>query len=478
MTIDRRTFVRGLAVAGVSLTYAGTVGASDATQFVLTGGDGIRRRVGDAGFDVRASIADDRVVLVTAPTAKRDELEAIQGVQAVSRNYSLTLSEPPSHDESDGDAEEFTPDREPFADLQWDKQVTDTAAANELSTGENATVAVIDTGIDYDHPGLEPNIDGDAGRLFREGEVYDGFDRPVARPVDPLEPNEGVETEEGVHVADDRQYHGSHVAGIAAAPANDVGIVGTAPDADLVSLRVFYWREATPAEADEDDDLEVGEAILATTVFDVLAAIEYAGAIGADAANLSLGSPEPLLPQENASGIRAAEEQVIQWAKRNGTVVVAAAGNAAANLQQGGRFTLPNSTAGALSVSSTAPDDTLAEYSNYGTNDIDVGAPGGGIEGTDDWPVPTSLILSTVPPEWPLESELFPEAGYEYLAGTSMAAPQVAGLVALVRDLEPDANPNQVESVIKAGAETTRGQSDAELGAGRLNAAKTVDRLE
>ncbi|WP_343195723.1 S8 family serine peptidase [Halovivax sp.] len=261
----------------------------------------------------------------------------------------------------------------------------------------------------------------------------------------------------------DEHYHGTHVAGTAAA-TGDVGVIGTAPDAELVSLKVFWFEEID------------GEVVLTTTTADILAAITAAAAIDADAANMSLGTP-PLDPQLNAAGIRVAYERVIQYASREGTAVVASAGNSDANLQQGGYFTVPNSTAGALSVSATGPNDERVFYSNYGTNEIDVGAPGGGYETLEKtleedpaevaWPYPLNLVLSTIP-----------GGEYAWLAGTSMAAPQVAGTVALVRELAPDANARQVEQAVKAGCEGVDGQSDSDTGAGRINAKNACERVD
>ncbi|WP_342809945.1 S8 family peptidase [Natronosalvus hydrolyticus] len=345
--------------------------------------------------------------------------------------------------EEELDTDEFEPPE--FWDIQWDKHVTDVEDAQGTATGEGTRVAVLDTGIDPNHSDLAANVNEELSELFSSGNPIDEDDNPW-----------------------DMDGHGTHVAGTAAA-TGDVGVIGTAPDAELVSLKVFWFEDP---EGHEDED----EPFLTTTTADILAAIDAAAAIGADAANMSLGTP-PLPPEFNQTGMRVAYERVIQHASRQGTVVVASAGNSEANLQQGGFFTVPNSTAGALSVSATAPNDKLTFYSNYGTNEIDVGAPGGGYETLEktletdptevEWPFPLNLVLSTVP-----------DNGYAWFAGTSMAAPQVSGLVALVRELEPDSNANQVEQSIKHGAEMSKGQSNPELGAGRINAKNTVERLE
>ncbi|HET7325623.1 MAG TPA: S8 family serine peptidase, partial [Halococcus sp.] len=98
------------------------------------------------------------------------------------------------------------------------------------------------------------------------------------------------------------------------------------------------------------------------------------------------------------------------------------------------------------------------------------GAPGGGYETVEktlsdetEWPYPTNLVLSTVP------------SGYAYYLGTSMAAPQVTGLVGLLKEVAPTATPVQVKQTIKQSADLVPGKSDPELGAGRINAKRTVE---
>lgn len=435
----RRSTLKGIAAGAISLQFLGVATADTATQYIVTVANrDVSNRVEGAGFTVHRELADGEVLQVTGPETDRDELEAVRGVQEVAQNAYFGLEGP--------ELEEFdTSDFDPpgFWDWQWDKHVTKVRDAHGTATGDRATVAILDTGIDPDHVDLAANVNEDSSALFSSGNPIDNH------PWD----NHG---------------HGTHVAGTAAA-TGDVGVIGTAPDADLVSLKVFWFEDP---EGHEDED----EPFLTTTTADILAAIDAAAAIGADAANMSLGT-SPLPPEFNQTGMRVAYERVIQHATRQGTVVVASSGNSAANLQQGGFFTVPNSTAGALSVSATAPNDELTFYSNFGTNEIDVGAPGGGYETLEktleedpkevEWPFPLNLVFSTVPGN-----------EYAWFAGTSMAAPQVTGLVALVRELEPDTTAKQVEQAIKHGADLVHGESNPELGAGRINAENTVERLK
>lgn len=466
--VYRRTLIRGIGGGIGALSIAGITTAERGVRYLaVTDDGGTARRIESAGFDVERSLANDTVHSVWGSANAASELEDVSGVQRVTADRRLELERPIQEIAADVD--------EPTAydDLLWDKQTIESLEANEHATGEGASVAVIDTGIDYEHPEVGSNLDADAGRLFREGEIRSGVGE-VAVPesyADALDPaHEGPVpvTTETFHVADEQQGHGTHVAGIATA-SDGRAVIGTAPDADVVSLRVFWWFE------DED-----GDATLATTTADVLNAIDHAAEHGYDAANLSLGTA-PIEPREMRDEavrtMRQGYQRVVQHALNQGTVVVASAGNSETRLRQRGLFSLPNSVPGALSVSATGPNDELAFYSDHGTGEIDVGAPGGGYETLEktlaadtEWPYPTNLVFSST-------SERVEGEPYGWKAGTSMAAPQVAGLVALVRELEPDAGPRQVESAIKHGAEEVTGRSDPELGAGRINALRTVERL-
>lgn len=461
MPTNRRTLLRGIATAGLTASAVTSASAEGGeARYVVTASAGRAASVERAGFDVRHELAGGTVLLATGPAGEGESLAAVGGVQSAARDLRIEFDGPALSDAAE------TRD-EPLYDLQWDKQRTSAAEAHDVATGEETTLAIIDTGVDHDHPDLA-NLDADRSRLFRGGEVRSGTG-DVEVPAERVAGDDGSGTTTvNQPVADDVQGHGSHVGGTAAAARDGLGMMGTAPDASLVGLRVFYYDEI------ENGDGEP-EAVLTTTTGDILLALDHAARMGADAANMSIGTP-PLDPQVRSAGIHVAYERVIQHATRQGTVVVVSAGNAATDLQHGGQFTLPNSTAGAMSVSATGPNDELVFYSNYGTSEVDVGAPGGGYETLEktlavdgvEWPFPTNLVLSTVPPE------LYDGQPYAYFAGTSMAAPQVTGLAGLVRELAPGANAKQVEQAITQGAVGANGKSSPELGAGRIDVANTV----
>ena len=210
----------------------------------------------------------------------------------------------------------------------------------------NAIAWVIDSGIDLDHPDL--NVDVARSRSF-------------IRDTSP----------------DDGNGHGTHVAGTIAALNNGIGVVGVAPGAPVVAIRVLDRRGSG-------------------TTSGVIAGVDYVAANGAsgDVANMSLGG-----------GVSDALDAAVVSAASKGIRFVLAAGNesAHANTSSPGRANGTN----IYTVSAFAQGDKWASFSNYGNPPVDVGEPGVG-------------ILST-----------YMNGGYNTLSGTSMAAPHLAGLLLL-----------------------------------------------
>ncbi|SIQ83296.1 Serine protease, subtilisin family [Haladaptatus litoreus] len=487
--LNRRSFVKSVGAGAVALTAMGVTSASDGrTQFVVTvGGKGGRKKLEQSGVDVQGSVADGRVLLVAAES--KATIQEVNGVKHVEPNIGYRAVGPKLQSTEESLDEQY-------ADIQWDKQADTTGAfeAHDSSTGDGRTVAIIDTGIDTFHPDLRNRVE--RGQLFRA----DGVSSPDGSPtVDGdttiearLPPGDeeiesytylGAPERRSQMAADDVDSHGTHCAGIATAKHDDTsvgedfGIAGMAPDADVVPLRVFYWKRLDDYQYDVDGDGEdesVTVTTLWTTDFDILSAIDYAANIGADSANMSLGGGV-IKGSAHKNGEHVAYQKVIQSAVQRGTVVTTSAGNASSDLQHEGYYTLPNSVPGSISVSATGPDNGLAFYSNYGTSDIDVGAPGGGYETLEktlasdtEWPYPLNLVYSTVPPD------LNDGTAYAWYAGTSMAAPQVAGLVALIREVNPDMSAKQVQSIIENTARYSNGKSDADIGAGVIYAPDAV----
>jgi subtilisin family serine protease len=406
-----------------------------------------------AGTQVTAATRTDRFIVETK--GKRglgglDVVHEMPGVDlAVVRGDSKTLKRSRA-------VKKFAPDVELFLDgpgsppqpveedltdeslypLQWDKRAIDAAEAQKTTRGEGTTIGVIDTGIDVDHPDIAPVVDEGLSRNF------------VGDDPDPDD-------------FGDRGYHGTFVAGVAAADdRNDIGVGGVAPGADVAGLRVF------PGQVDQG-----------ASFADILAAIVYGTNRGMDVLNLSLGA-YPVPRQGLGEFYGGTLNKVMTFANKEGTLLVIAAGNDAANLQQdGGVISLPNEGAQAVSVSATAPVGFApgvepdapayrpASYTNYGTNAITIGAPGGDFVAGG---TVTDLVPGPAPPEYVQEE--FGEPGlYIFAAGTSFAAPQVAGAAALVKSANPNYNANQVEAALKRAAEVPDEYDKAFYGSGFLN---------
>ena len=348
-------------------------------------------------------------------------------------------------------------------ELQWDKRdqrlgdLTENPGngrtVQDTTKGEGTRVAVIDSGVYDGHPDLADAVNDDLSANF----TPDPYD---------FRPNGAGD-------------HGTHVAGIIAATnANDEGVLGTAPETEIVAHRVFSGVEGVTG--------------------DVLAAIVDAANVGCDAANISLGYP-PLDPETPGVGvIKEAYRTAAAYARSKGTVVVNSAGNAGVDMTPDDVLSLPTEVEGIFGVSATGPigylwDDEkpgredkglkkLAEptnhpatYTNYGTG-VDVSAAGGNYDpeayekGVEGWYY--DLVFSTIVQQ---DDEGDPVAGYGWKAGTSMAAPQVTGAVALVRSLRPDAGAGEVESLIRETAADAPG-GERYHGAGHLDLRRLVKR--
>lgn len=411
VSYHRRRFLKSIAATGAGLALASPAVAAEQQRYVVAGNaSSVGDRLEREGFAVENEIAAANVFIVSGPSDAGEDLRAVSGVSGVTPDFAYEV--PATEPESPGEDAAY-------ADEQWDKELTDAFEAHDVATGEGSQIAILDTGMDYEHPDLAPNLNTADSRAFVDGEVSDD--------------------------GRDYHYHGTHVGGIAAGAGE--GIVGMAPDAELVSLRTFPKEPPYLA-----------------SVSDSFLALDYAAQLGVDAVNMSIGSsPEP--PQTNSEaseGFRVSRERVVRSVVRRGTSVVTSAGNAGRNLQQGGWVSLWGTLEGTLSVSATDADDQLASFSNYGTNEIDVAAPG-------------VAVLSGIPVDF--AEQIGFARPYALLSGTSMSSPQVAGLVGLVKELAPDRNPQQVERAIKNGAELSDGESDPEYGAGRVNALNTVNGL-
>lgn len=262
---------------------------------------------------------------------------------------------------------------------QWNLEAVGAPTAWSATEGDGVVVAVVDSGIDSRHPDLRDRVVGAIDCVGARG------DPAACRP--------GGDT--------DRDGHGTHVAGIVAAEADDAtGVAGVAPRAALLSVRAL--------EAGSCARRPCGAVGPAT---DVAAGIRWAVAHDADVVNLSVGATG-----DADADLAAAIEEA--WGA--GVVVVVAGGNGPARTDLG--------QAPAIVVSAVTADDEVAPYStSVGSARWRLAAPGGSGRAPDgDGCTGDDAVLSTLPVPGG-EGE-----AYGCLAGTSVAAPHVAGAAALL----------------------------------------------
>jgi len=319
---------------------------------------------------------------------------------------------------------------DPLLGRQWHYDRINLAQAWQLSTGRETVVAVIDSGVLLDHPDLRGRSLGGYDFLRNQPGGNDPGENPVP--------------------AGGSTFHGTHVAGTIGAIANNgTGIAGVAFDTRVMPLRVCQNNRCTG--------------------FAIEQAVRYA---------LGLPNDSGRLPPVTASVINlslgrlgaavAAEQALYNEARSRGVVVVASAGNDGGSA----RF-YPAAYAGVIAVGATDPLNRRAPYSNFG-DWIDLVAPGGDMRQDLTGDGAPDGVLSTFGDDRspPLRF------GYAFLEGTSMAAPHVAGTLALMRAAAPALTPAVIDSLLREGALTDDlGPTgfDAQTGMGLLNAAKAVN---
>ncbi|TVL93084.1 type VII secretion-associated serine protease mycosin [Streptomyces sp. SAJ15] len=290
---------------------------------------------------------------------------------------------------------------------EWALDAINAPRAWETTKGEGVTVAVLDTGVDAAHPDLS-------------GQVLDGKDLI------------GFGAERG-----DRAWarHGTAMAGIIAGrghgPTNDDGVLGVAPEAKILPVRVIL-EDADPARKKARNAR--GNALAD--------GIRWAADHGADVINLSLGDDSASAHPE------AAEDAAVQYALRKGAVVVASAGNGG---EKGDRASYPAAYPGVIAVTAVDRHGVRAPFSTrrwYAT----VCAPG------------VNVVIAD------------PDRRYYEGWGTSAAAAFVSGAAALVRAAHPDLSPAQIKQLLMDTAQDRPegGRSD-ELGAGLVDPAAAIE---
>ena len=293
-----------------------------------------------------------------------------------------------------------------------DTNITD---AWDLTTGsEDIIVAVIDTGVRYTHNDLAANMWNNPDEIPDNGVDDDGNGY-----VDDVY---GISAQRNGHVHGDPMDdngHGTHCAGTISAVANGGGpAVGVAWSSKIMALKFMHGNGGGYSS-------------------DAVTCIDYAIAKGARVINASYGGGGPSAYSKNA----------ITRAMDAGIVFVAAAGNNSSNNDRFQQYPANYEVDNIISVAAIDRAGNLANFSNYGKKSVDIGAPGVSIFST--------YHLS--------------DTSYKYLQGTSMAAPHVAGVAALLLAREPELTPAEVRERLLATSSPLSSLSGKTLSGGMVN---------
>jgi subtilisin family serine protease len=389
------------------------------------------------------------VVLQSGKPNLEKELENLSEVTAVVPDFKTRWTEPAKFVKEAGPSS--IGNDETYFFYQWGMDAIDAPEAwNAGHTGEKTKVFILDDGIDPVHPDLAPNVNTTLSKSFVPGEEF--------------------------YVQDVTQFnHGTHVAGIIAAADNGYGVIGVVPEAEIVAVKVLSEEDGTGAFSWINDG------------------IVYAANNGADVINMSLGARfnrngfyydennnVVKIPAVYIQNIILAQQRAINYAFEKGAVIITSAGNDGLNADGNGSvFIVPAELQNVVSVSATAPDywygdylngiepllDIPASYTDFGRSLVDIAAPGGDFDYYNEPFGFIDMIISTGP-----------DNSFYVAAGTSFAAPHVAGVAALIiakndGNIKPQ---SVVKQLFKTADAVDRNGKSTYFGKGRVNAHRAV----
>ena len=391
-----------------------------------------------------AGVARNKPVGYNAPAQRRKSAERLTAAERASARKVKAAAAAPAAD--------------PLAGMQWDMAMIHATPSGSYGVQQGdrrVLVGVLDTGIDGSHPDIAPNFDAALSRNFTvDVPLVDG---PCAAEAD-------GSCNDPANV--DENGHGTHVAGTIASPLNGLGMAGVAPNVRLVNLR-----------AGQDS----GYFFLQPSVD----ALTFAADHGVDVVNMSYfidpwlyncaGNPADSAAQQlEQRTIIEATTRALEYARKNGVTLIAAAGNEHTDMDHptldqispdfppgteydrnvdNSCLTMPTEGPNVVSVGAVGPSTIKADYSNWGAEGVDVTAPGGyfrDLLGTPAHRTPATQILGPYPlnvaqDEGTLNPDGTPNtpfvvrdcqggtcAYYQLIQGTSMASPHAVGVAALI----------------------------------------------
>jgi subtilisin family serine protease len=406
--------------AALALAFAGGAGAA---RFVVVYSSHVaqplaERHVARAGGQLVAAYPQIGVVVAESSDpgfeSAIERLPRVQGATATIPFAASASGEYGNWAPREGNLpNEPAADADTFSPLQWGLRQIHATEAHAITGGSpEVLVGHIDTGIDFTHPDLAPNLD-------------------TANSVSCV----GGAPNQDPAAWDDDSGHGTNTAGIIAAASNGIGVVGVAPNVRIAAIKASIRQGTT--------DIFLPEAVICSFM--------WAAEHGVDVANNSYSVDSApvggttFFCQDNPEQrtVIEAVRRSVRWAKFRGVSVVASAGNTNSDLVANSCLRLPSELRGVITVAATGILGKRAAYSNYGLGVVDVAAPGG--EVPQGGPPPGNLILSTWPAKFPAPTLLCEPVGstcfpgptpgvsyYRYGLGTSQAAAHASGVAALV----------------------------------------------
>lgn len=313
---------------------------------------------------------------------------------------------------------------DPLFEQQWNLREFGVPEAWEKTTGASSVViAVLDSGVDTQHEDL-------AGRSVQGCDLYNEDNDPS-----PGNPEQLLET----------QLHGTHVAGIALATGdNGKGIAGVAyKNVKLLPIKVFD---------DNGTDSQHTSTVVATK------AIRWAAGLPVEGLNRNPNPAKVINMSVGGEGYAPVLNDAVRDATRAGSLVIAAAGNAGSS----NSILTPANAPDSLAVGSVDTTLQRSSFSNYAQNgrSVDIMAPGG----FNPAVCGGAGVLSSVPPPAPGAGQ----NTYGCIAGTSMAAPFVAGVAALIWSQNPSMSVQQVREKLLASTLFNAQMTEPQYGAGIL----------
>ncbi|MCG8382536.1 MAG: S8 family serine peptidase [Gammaproteobacteria bacterium] len=411
---------------------AGTPGR----QMLMSLGDAGQQNIARATLGLNKKPSQKAKLKAARQTAEQQlKLETLDVISALRKRVDVLYAEPNYIRQALA-----TPNDTYYA-YQWHYPQINLPDAWDITTGSsNVIVSVIDTGVLLNHPDMVGQLIGGYDFISDPSIAVDG-DGIDSNPDDPGD-SDGTRPS---------SFHGTHVAGtVAAASNNDNGVAGIAWQSKIMPMRVLGRGGGTS--------------------YDINQSILYSAQLANDSNTLPPQKADIINMSLGGAGFSQADQDVITQARNAGVIIIAAAGN-----ENTSSLSYPASYDGVVSVSAVGFDKSKASYSNYGTA-IDIAAPGGETSVDLNADGYADGVLSTAADD---SNSL--QYNYVFYQGTSMAAPHMAGVVALMKAVEPTLTPNQLDTLIASSMITedlgTAGRDDL-FGHGLIDAYKAVTEVQ